>query len=423
MIDLPNPLPSGLRLTLVPVPRFEGRGIDSVESLDRMMERMGGTVLPESTTGLKVTIAFTDNTRHAPDNVLVPALLRELERRGTQRSDVTLVAATGLHRPMRPAEIERKLGAETARSVRVVNHDAFNSEQLVDMGTVDGMPVIVNRLCVECDLLLATGIVEPHQYAGWSGGMKTVVIGCGGERTIAATHSIATLDRPGVRLGAIAGNPFQQFVRDAGDRIGVNGVINALVEEDGTLIDAVFGSPTAAQDLLIEHARRSVLVRAEHSAHIAIAGVPEQKGVNLYQATRAATYLALTEHPPLHSGAPIILPADIPEGVGEGTGERRFGEVLAGAGSPRELIERARREGLPAGAQRAYMVARLLAEHPVIVAGEGSRELIERCHMHSAPTLSEALELAERMAREQFGDGLLDLLVVVDAITMIVSGE
>ena len=95
------------------------------------------------------------------------------------------------------------------------------------------MTAAVNAVLTESDLIIATGVVEPHQYAGYSGGGKTVVIGCGSEETIGLTHGPQFLDQPGVRLGQIDGNPFQQFVRDAAQAIGLKFVVNVVLDGEG----------------------------------------------------------------------------------------------------------------------------------------------------------------------------------------------
>lgn len=374
--------------------------------------------------GMRVVIAFTDATRHSPDELLVGWLLRELMKCGISADDVTLLCATGLHRPMTAAEREMKLGHELAGTLRIIDHNALHSAGLAELGAIDIegvgiVPVVTNRLCLEADLLLATGVVEPHQYAGYSGGAKTVVIGCGGEATIQATHGPAMLDHPGTRLGAVDGNPFQEVMRRAGEMIGLDYVINVLLDEQGVILASAAGAPRDVHDHLIGIGRSAFEVPVERPAHIAIVGVSSAKASNLYQASRAATYLALADRTPLLSGAPIILPAAIPEGAGDGTGERRFHEILAGASSPEALIEELRKSGFPAGAQRAYILAAVLAKHPVIVAGAEHPEIVRACHMHSAPDLDAALALAERLAREQFGISepeLLDLLVVPNAL-------
>jgi nickel-dependent lactate racemase len=352
---------------------------------------------------MRVTIAFTDATRHSPDAMLIGTMLDELAERGVGRDDVTLLCATGLHRPSTDAERRAKLGDAIVESVRIVDHDASDASQLADLGSVDGLPVVVNRLCVECDELLATGVVEPHQYAGYSGGAKTVAIGCGGEATIAATHGPAMIDREGVRLGAIDGNPFQRFVRAAGRRIGLRNVANVVLDESGRMIARRSGDPIAVHDELVAIARTAFERHVPETAHIVVAGVPDAKASNLYQASRAATYVALAERTPLLPGGVIVIPASIAAGAGAGLGERRFLELLSGASEPRELVRRLARDGFPGGAQRAYVLAKVLAGHTVIIAGGGDPAVVRACHMIPCADLADALELARATARAHFG--------------------
>lgn len=263
--------------------------------------------------GMRVTIAFTDATRACPDERLVGDLLGELEQCGVAPDDITLICATGLHRPSTSAERLAKLGAAIVSRYRIIDHNALDPGGLIDLGNVNGIPLVVNRHCIETDLLLATGVVEPHQYAGYSGGAKTVVIGCGGEATISATHGPAMLDHPGTRLGAINGNPFQAFVRAGGERAGLRYVINTILDETGAPIVIAAGPPALVHDYLVAQARTIYEAPVAQPVHIARAGVDGPKAVNLYQASRAATYLALAENTPLLPGAPILLPAPIPE--------------------------------------------------------------------------------------------------------------
>ena len=374
--------------------------------------------------GMRVIIAFTDATRACPDELLIGHLLRELGALGIPASHVTLLCATGLHRPMTAAERVAKLGADLAGRAHIVDHRALDADALVELGRIDapgapGIPVVVNRLCVETDLLIATGVIEPHQYAGYSGGAKTVVIGCGGEATIQATHSAAMLDRPGTRLGNITDNPFQQFVRAAGRMIGLDYVVNVVLNDAAEVLLAAAGDPAEVHDVLVGQARDIYEVTVDRPAHLALAGVPAPKAANLYQASRAATYLALADRTPLLPGAPIILPAAIPEGAGQGTGEARFFELLAGAESPAALVAQLRRTGFPAGAQRAYILAQVLIDHPVIVAGAQRPDIARACHMHTVADMPAALALAEQIARQHFGIAApipLNYLIVPDAL-------
>lgn len=369
--------------------------------------------------GMRVTIAFTDATRACPDERLVGDLLGELEQCGVAPDDITLICATGLHRPSTSAERLAKLGAAIVSRYRIIDHNALDPGGLIDLGNVNGIPLVVNRHCIETDLLLATGVVEPHQYAGYSGGAKTVVIGCGGEATISATHGPAMLDHPGTRLGAINGNPFQAFVRAGGERAGLRYVINTILDETGAPIVIAAGPPALVHDYLVAQARTIYEAPVAQPVHIARAGVDGPKAVNLYQASRAATYLALAENTPLLPGAPILLPAPIPEGAGEGAGERRFFDALSNATSPQQLLDDLRRTGFPAGAQRAYILAQVLVHHPIIVVGAQHPDVVRACHMHAVPDMAAGIALADRLARETFNlasDAPLEFLDVPHAL-------
>jgi nickel-dependent lactate racemase len=368
---------------------------------------------------IRITIAFTDATRACPDKQLIAFLLDQLTDLGVEPANITLLCATGLHRPISQTELLKKLGARAVEEIRVVNHYALDPAELAELGEINSRPVVTNRRCVETDLLLATGVVEPHQYAGYSGGAKTVAIGCGGEATIQATHGAAMLDEPGTRLGVIKGNPFQRFVRQAGEKIGLAYVVNVVLDEHGEMLAAAAGEPGVVHDHLVEQARRVYEVPVERPAHLALAGVNAVKAVNLYQASRAATYLALADHTPLLPGAPILLPASISEGAGEGTGEQRFYEILSQAESPAQLITELRQTGFPAGAQRAYILAQVLAQHPVIVVGAEYPDVARTCHMHAVPDIESGLALSEELARRHFdlpAPKPLDFLVVTQAL-------
>ena len=152
--------------------------------------------------GDRVCIVFTDITRASPDHLLVPALLAELEQAGVRDEDITLLCGIGMHRPSTQEEKITKLGADIVARYRVIDNEPQNPAALVDLGiTPGGVPVLLHRAAVEADLLIATGIVEPHQYAGYSGGRKTVAVGAAGEALIAHTHGPAFVDHPGTRLG------------------------------------------------------------------------------------------------------------------------------------------------------------------------------------------------------------------------------
>lgn len=394
--------------------------VDNPGSFGKHVRKLAGAERLDSLRpGLRITIAFTDSTRHSPDHLMVGWLARHVTEQGLADKDITLLCATGLHRPMTHDERVAKLGADLVERFTIIDHNAMDTEGLIDLGEVNGIPVVVNRACVECDLLLATGVVEAHQYAGYSGGAKTIVIGCGGERTIEGTHGVAMIDRAGVTIGSVARNPFQDFIRDAGERIGIDAVVNVLLDENGEIIDGAVGSPIAVHDDLTKRAASTCEAAVDRPMGLAIIGVPEGKDANIYQASRAATYAALVDPSPLIEGAPIVLLADVPEGVGAGVGEKRFGELLAGDESLDTLLDRLRGGGFPAGGQRAYIVARVLKEHPIIIVGRGDRDAIESCRMIPATDLEEGIDIVIDLLYARGAESAVDAMVLDNGMTVV----
>jgi len=338
----------------------------------------------------EVAVVVTDVTRAVPDDVLLDALFDDLP---VPRSQVRIVLGLGLHRPMTDAEIDDGLGPYADLAV---NHDP---DAAVRIGAVEGVrdglddcEVLVHPAVAGADVVLSTGAVEPHQYAGFSGGAKTVAIGAGGEPLIRHTHGPAMLAQPGVRLGRVEGNPFRETVDAAGDVAGPAFCLNVALGPDGVL-GASAGRPREVVRDLAGRARGalSVALSPDERYDAVVAGVGAPKDANLYQATRAATYLLLGDRNPLRPGGRVVLPAELPEGAGEGTGERRFYERLAGAENADALYDEML-DGYEPGAQRAFVVARALRDHDVYVTDSRSPEVPEACLMHAREHVADAVE-------------------------------
>ena len=341
----------------------------------------------------RVCIVFTDATRACPDQILVPAILRELDAAGVPDDHITLLCAVGLHRPSSPEEKIDKLGAAVVARYRVIDHDPVDCIEIPNGVRNDSR---INALLLESDLIIATGVVEPHQYAGYSGGGKTVVIGCGSEETIGLTHGPQFLDQPGVRLGQIDGNPFQQFVRDMTQAIGLKFVVNVVLDGEGRAIAVQAGEPIAVHDALVAVARSVYEVPVPHPYDLVIAQVDPPKDVNLYQASRAATYIGLSATRPISPSGVIIVAARCPEGAGLGRGEQRFFTALSQASDLQKLLAEFRRTGCQAGEQRAYMLAQVLSVYEVVVAGSLCPDVVKACHLVPAASIDEALIYARQ---------------------------
>jgi len=345
--------------------------------------------------GDRVCIVFTDITRASPDHKLVPALLHELELAGVRDEDITLLCGIGMHRPSTEEEKNTKLGAEIAARYKVIDNEPQNPEALVDLGdTPGGVPVLLHRSVVETDLLVATGIVEPHQYAGYSGGRKTVAIGAAGEALIAHTHGPEFVDHPGTRLGQIEGNPFHEAVTEAARRANLRFILNVVLDDDKRILRVAAGEPELAFQDLVTFAKSVYEVPIHQQFDIAIGGVGFPKDTNLYQASRAPSYLFFAPTPVVRPGGYFIIPARCEEGAGEGVGEQRFFAAMRDAPDVQYILDDARKNGYPPGQQRAFVMAKVLEETNVVIVGSEHPDLVSACKMIPAATMEEALELA-----------------------------
>ncbi|MGD8255846.1 MAG: nickel-dependent lactate racemase [Syntrophobacterales bacterium] len=363
--------------------------------------------------GDTVCIVFTDITRNTPEHLLVPALLAELHAAGVRDEDITLLCGTGLHRPSTVQEKVIKLGQSIVDRYRVVDHEPFNLAGLEDLGSTEsGIPLSVSRVAYQADLLIATGIVEPHQYAGYSGGPKTVAIGAAGEPMIAHTHGPQMVDHPGTRLGKIEGNIFHQAVREAARRAGLDFILNVVQDDQKRPVAILAGRQEDTFGELVRAARKLYEVPIQREYDVVVAGVGFPKDMNIYQASRAASQLFFAPTSVVKDGSVFIVPAPTPEGAGKGQGEQRFLETMTGATDMVSLLTELRRTGYPPGAQRAFVMAKVLEKNNVIVVGTETPEVVRQLHMIPAADINEAF----RIAVSKIGRNDLEVLIVPQAL-------
>ncbi|MFH1242499.1 MAG: nickel-dependent lactate racemase [Pseudomonadota bacterium] len=359
--------------------------------------------------GHRACIVFTDMTRASPDHLLVPALLAELEAAGVGREDITLLCGTGMHRPSTMEEKVTKLGRDVVERYHVVDNEAQNPGMLVDLGTTEGgIPLSVNRIAYNADLLIATGIVEPHLYAGYSGGRKTLAVGAAGEAMIAHTHGPGMVEHVGTRLGKTSGNVFHEAITEAARRSGLLFILNVLQDDHGRPIKVLAGEPVSTFEELVKAARQIYEVPIPHQFDVAVAGVGYPKDVNIYQASRAATYLFFAPTPVIKEGGVIIIPAPTPEGAGDGVGEQRFLEKMRTASDMTALLTELRQTGYPPGAQRAFVMAKVLEKVSVIIVDSRTPDIVRQTHMIPVSGMDNAL----KVAAERIGRDNLEVLIV-----------
>ncbi len=323
---------------------------------------------------LRVTVVIPDDTRPIrPTRVLPPVLdaIAEAAERRDSSMEAHILVGSGLHHPpsddyMRQLERSAAPFRDDWRlSVSWGVHDAAATEAA-------GRPL--NPLVMDSHCNITIGLVEPHQYAGFSGGLKGLSVGCGSVSTIAGLHSLEILRQPGVQLGTVANNPFRQSVDAIAAAHASHTFVIALVPDprNGDLAGLFAGTTSQVWKDAVALATQLTLVPVSNQFDFVIAQVPPEKSRSFYQASRALTYLALHPSPCIKPGGTLVVVAPCAEGYGLGAGERTFREAL-GRGQTQLLDELDGRvdpkHALGGGAQRAYVLAQALSEYRCVLVG------------------------------------------------------
>jgi nickel-dependent lactate racemase len=336
--------------------------------------------------GQKVALVVTDISRKLPEEIILPLLLQELLAGGIAKTDITAVVATGTHRPNTPQELREKFG-DVVNEISFINHDAYNSDGLVDLGrSSGGIPLIFNRTVAQADIRISTGVIETHLLAGYSGGVKSIAVGVAGEKTIGATHNYEMLQQ--TRFGITEGNKFRQFLTEATQALGLHFVVNVVQTGNKELVKVVTGDPVQAFHEGVKTARKLYEVEIDQPGDIVVTGVSYPKSRDLYQATRAANGAIFGPKPVVRQGGVILIPTPCEDGCGH----PGYCEIMRRAEDVDDIIAISREEGFAAGEQKALILARIL-KHARIVVTDCTLpvETLRELYLESVPTLQEAL--------------------------------
>ena len=386
------------------VPRQTSSLIDVYEkTLDAISHPINSESLQDLVRGKNsVCIVVTDITRECPDKeILIPVL--EVVEKHVNRENITILIASGMHKSMSYDEKVEKYGKKITDNYKIIDHDG-NSGNLVSLGTTkNGTPIKISKIAIESDFLISLGVVEPHQFAGYSGGYKTVSIGLAGDETISHTHSGRLFKKAETRVGKIEGNPIQEEIIEIGKKTGLSFIINVILGPKN-VVEILAGEPLATHRILIKKAKEIYEVPVKKSYNVVICGVGYPRDSNLYQVTRAASYLFFAHRPVIKPGGYIIIPAMCIEGAGKGIGEQRFFSMLKNH-TLDEILNT--NEEFKAGEQRAFFIASVLKKCKIIIVGCKTPKVIKDAKMISAEDMEEAFEYV----KNDFGENLEILLV------------
>jgi len=262
-------------------------------------------------TGDRVCIAFTDLTRATPNERLIPWLLEYLA--DVPREQILLLNQIGTHRPNTQSELERLLTAEVVRNYRVLNHEPENAGALAQFGTMrDGTPALINRHLAEADVRIITGFIEPHFFAGFSGGIKGIIPGCGGLHSIMSNHGFKNIGDPRATFGVTTGNPLWEELREVALRVGPSFLLNVSLNERREITGVFAGDMIEAHRTGCEFVRRSAMQKVKSPFEIVVttnSGYPLD--LNLYQAVKGMSAGARI----LEKGGLLILACECREGI------------------------------------------------------------------------------------------------------------
>jgi nickel-dependent lactate racemase len=362
------------------------------ELVEASLERpIGSGKLEELVKGKKnIVIISSDHTRPVPSKIITPILLRRI-RSAQPDANIKILVATGFHRPSTKLELIDKYGQEIVEREQIVMHVSTDDSAMAHVGTLpSGGPCIVNRVAAEADLLLAQGFIEPHLFAGFSGGRKSVLPGIASYHTILANHCSEFINSPNTRPGILEDNPIHKDMLYAAKAAGLRFIVNVILNGEREVIASFAGGLEEA------HAEGCKFLTSLASVSrlpcditvVTNGGYPLDQ--NIYQAVKGLTSAEATNK----DGGVIIMVA----GLADGTGGKGFYENLAQCKTPQEFLERVshvdRSHTVP-DQWESQVLARILSRHHVIMVSDLIKpEIVTAMHMEHASSFEEALRRA-----------------------------
>jgi nickel-dependent lactate racemase len=323
----------------------------------------------------RVCIVFTDITRATPNERIIPWLLECLGH--VPRENITLLNSLGTHRKNTPVELDRMLTPEVARNYRVINHEAEKREDLVPFGTMhDGSPALINRHLAKADVRIITGFIEPHFFAGFSGGPKGILPGVAALKTVMSSHDVRNIGNPKATFGMLEGNPLWEEIRDVALRVGPSFLLNVTLNKRHQITGVFAGDLIKAHRVGVEFVRRSAMQPVERPFEVVVtsnSGYPLD--LNLYQGVKGMSAGAQI----LADGGLLILVAECREGVPGGS---PFDRLLRSVANVEELRRKIEAPGFSFPEQwQAQIQARIQARAEVHLCSSISDEIVRAVHL------------------------------------------
>lgn len=357
-----------------------------------------------------IVLICSDHTRPVPSKVIIPQMLKEI-RKGNPEAHITLLISTGCHRPTTRAELENKFGREIVENEKIVVHDCDKSP-MVSLGTLpSGGELIVNVLVAEADLVCSEGFIEPHFFAGFSGGRKSILPGVASRKTVMANHCSEFIASDCSRTGILKGNPIHKDMVWAARQAKLRFICNVVIDSEKKAIYAVSGDLEKAHEKGCAFLSDLCGVQRK-TADIVITtngGYPLDQ--NIYQSVKGMTAAEAS----VREGGVIIMLA----ACNDGHGGQSFFDQLANAAdldsAMAEILSRGRNLTIP-DQWEAQILIRILKKATVILISEAPDNMVRAMHMIPSHSLQQALDQAEAIV----GNKEATLTAIPDGVSVMV---
>ncbi|MBQ4051833.1 MAG: nickel-dependent lactate racemase [Oscillospiraceae bacterium] len=363
----------------------------------------------------KIVIIASDHTRPVPSKIIAPLMLEEI-RKGNPDADITFLIATGCHRGTTVEELTGKFGEEIVRNEKIYIHDCDDESMLVHLGTLpSGGDLVINRLAAEADLLVSEGFIEPHFFAGFSGGRKSVLPGIAARKTVLYNHNAGFIASDGARTGVLEGNPIHEDMLFAARKAGLSFICNVVIDADKKVVHAVAGEVDQAHRQGREFLLDRCKVQSIPSDIVITSNGGYPLDQNIYQSVKGMTAAEASVNP----GGVIIMLAK----ANDGHGGESFYRALRDGGDLDKIME----SFLATPADQtivdqweSQILVRVLMKATVIYLSDAPDELVRDMKMIPAHSLEEALALADGILKEK-GIENAGVLAIPDGISVIVQ--
>lgn len=376
---------------------------------------IGSERVSELAKGKKNIVVITsDHTRPVPSKVTLPIYLKEI-RKFNKDCNITILVATGFHRATTKEEMIEKFGQEIVDNENIVVHQAWIDEDMQYLGKLpSGGDLLVNKIATDADLLVSEGFIEPHFFAGFSGGRKSILPGIASQKTVFANHCAKFISSDKSRTGNLDGNPIHKDMKFAAEAAGLRFILNVVINAEKEVIAAFAGDLGEAHETGCKYVEEMSSIEGTNADIVITTNGGYPLDQNIYQSVKSMTAAEACAKP---DG--IIIEVSR---CNDGHGGEGFYETFKNAASAKEVedkILKVKMEDTIADQWESQILARILSRHDVLfVADESAKEILENMHIEYVPTVEKAIEIAlERKGKDA------KLAAIPDGVSVIVKNN